>query len=195
MKIVFSSAVLSNAFRVLTAASRISQRMEAAVRFSIQLAIAVAIRDQAKVHRTRDLMAGRRPSETQHEEPRFLRILEAELFAQLSTWCDEEGALALRLQIHDMTCVLGELEHAAQLYARHVVDMRSVEVWQRRLAVAAVAFTIQLAIEKAESDVVALRDLERDLISTLEEPLDLGAFALKVDAQHGATWGPPLKEE
>lgn len=83
----------------------------------------------------------------------------------------------LVLGIHDLTCALGELEKAAVRYVSPrrfeapVID-DGTGAWRlnllvENLAVAAVGFTIQLAIE-AGHDPSQMRDLERDLISLLK---------------------------
>src|SRR5271154_735548 len=84
----------------------------------------------------------------------------------------------LVLGIHDFTCALRELESAADRYepphrfgGSSVID-GGTGAWRlnplvENLAVAAVGFTIQLAIEIGR-DPGPLRDLERDLIATLK---------------------------
>ena len=70
------------------------------------------------------------------------------------------------LMTHDLTCVLGELARAAANYPRG--KLSALPPLPRDLAVAAVAFTIQLAIDEANSDPDQMRTLERDLIAKLE---------------------------
>lgn len=69
------------------------------------------------------------------------------------------------LLTHDLSCVIENLGKAAARY----VPARGFNRHLRDLAVAAVAFTIQLAIEQPDSDPAALRALERSLIAKLEE--------------------------
>jgi hypothetical protein len=78
------------------------------------------------------------------------------------------------LMTHDLTCVLGELARAAANYPRG--KLSTLPMLPRDLAVAAVAFTIQLAIEQEGRDPEQLRALERELIAKLEES-DEGAQA------------------
>jgi hypothetical protein len=154
----------------------VPQLMEAAVRFTILAAIDVAKRDQVKSH-----------------------ALEGELISKLATWGTTEDVLMSRLWTHDMSCVLGELECAALRYSHPSAadKMKHVlETFPRNLAVAAVAFTVQLAIE--ESDIVAaaeMRTLEGVLIAELETPWEFGKFPLSVDVEDGKSWGTPPKEE
>ena len=67
------------------------------------------------------------------------------------------------LLTHDLSCAFGELKRAARRYPADIVT---------DLAVAAVALTIQLAIDVADRDPVEMRALERELIGKLkaEEP-------------------------
>lgn len=201
MKLIFASAKLWDVFNVLTGAARsyapprlrdpdvsdggprvkaavgIPQLAEAAVGFAIQLAV-----DAGKLDEDKAAQLARR------------------LATALSTWSDKDGALALVLWTHDMSCVIEELSRAALRYARpSEAAVGSVKILVegllRALAVAAVAFTTQLAIEETEGDATALRDTERGLIGLLEEPWeDMGAIPLAVDAQHGPSWGLPLDE-
>lgn len=196
--LIFSSTKLWDSFNALTHAARcyappqlrasgteprvkaalnVSQLVEAAVGFTIQLAI-----DAAKLD--------------DDEASRLVRSLTA----KLSTWGGEGAARTLVLWTHDMNCVLGELSRAAQRYATPpqvaAGTVKSlVENLLRTLTVAAVAFTTQLAIEEADSDATSLRGLERDLIARLEEPWELGAFTLSVEASYGTTWGPLSDEK
>lgn len=69
------------------------------------------------------------------------------------------------LLTHDLSCVIGNLATAATRYdPAKGFDRRLTD-----LAVAAVAFTIQLAIDQPGSDPTELRALERALIAKLEE--------------------------
>jgi hypothetical protein len=148
--------------------------IEAAVAFTIQLAIEAG-----------------RSSDEAHE-------LERAVISKLGTWHDEWGAMTLRLVMtHDMSCVLSDLARAARRYALPQLvasESAAIRVAQRivprDLTVAAVAFTIQLGIEDApDSDLGALRAMEREMISTLDEPCEFGKIPLCVDVQHGETWG------
>jgi len=60
---------------------------------------------------------------------------------------------------HDLSCAFGELKRAARRYPADIVT---------DLAVAAVALTIQLAIDTAGCDPAEMRELERELISKLK---------------------------
>jgi hypothetical protein len=77
--------------------------------------------------------------------------------------------LTCLLMTHDLTCTLGELERASKRYLstpnRWLASFAPAAP-TTDLAVAAIAFTIQLAIE-AGHDPTKLRDLERDLITSL----------------------------
>lgn len=87
----------------------------------------------------------------------------------------------LLFTIHDLSCALGELGNAARRLAitrppTLASDLATLGDEQRRLvgdlAVAAVAFTVQLAIEvqfaiETGRDPAQMRDLERELIATL----------------------------
>jgi hypothetical protein len=68
---------------------------------------------------------------------------------------------------HDLNCVIEQLAREAGYYTRspdykHVMD----------LAAAAVAFTIQLAIDHGDRDPDEMRTLERDLIAKLAPPVE-----------------------
>ena len=72
------------------------------------------------------------------------------------------------LLTHDLSCTLGQLAAAA---CRYPGDDRVLDVTARPacdLVVAAVAFTIQLAIDEGGRDPDEMRALERDLIARLE---------------------------
>ena len=186
MKLIHASASLWRAFNELTAAAQKADAlslMEAAVMFTTQLALASRLfaateRDQAEV-----------------------RSLESDLISTLKTWRDDEGAMKLRLMTYDVECVVGDLARAAQRYAcpqrsASDADIRhAVKSLPRSLTIAAVAFTIQLALEKAERDAAALRSLERAMISALGAPWEpFDAIPLSVDVQDGPSW-EPLKED
>ena len=68
---------------------------------------------------------------------------------------------------HDLSCAFGELANAARRYPD---DTRLSSAWERArdLAAAAVAFTVQLAIDEAGRDPAEMRALERELISKLK---------------------------
>jgi hypothetical protein len=206
MELIFSSSAL-DAFNALTAAARgceptqmLSeafkvggiQLLEAAVRFTIQFAIAAAERDLDKARRTWDLVTGRQAAPSKPLRPS--RVLEDELLGKLTTWRDEEGALVPRLWTHDISCVIGALVQAARNYAyprqlsSGAAVLHAVETLPRNLAVAAVAFTIQLAIEETERDAVEMRALETGLISELEKPWGPLKVPLSVDVLEGLSW-------
>ena len=67
---------------------------------------------------------------------------------------------------HDLTCVVGALAHAASSYPRGAPS--AISPLPRDLAVAAVAFAVQLAIDEAGADPESLRALEGELIAALE---------------------------
>jgi len=71
----------------------------------------------------------------------------------------------------------------------------ALEILPRNLTVAAVAFTIQLAIDEAGREASAVRPLERSLISRLEKIWKFSAFPLSVDGTHGETWESPPEED
>jgi hypothetical protein len=66
---------------------------------------------------------------------------------------------------HDLYCALGELGGAACLHA-NMPAVQSHDRSRQQLAIAAIAFTIQLAIE-AGRDPAEMRALERDLIAAV----------------------------
>ena len=72
------------------------------------------------------------------------------------------------LMTHDLTCVLGDLVRAASHYPRGKPSTLA-EALPRDLAVAAIAFTIQLAIDEAGCDPDQMRMLESVLIARLEQ--------------------------
>ena len=183
MKLFFTAMHLGDAFNELTRAARgyvpsrlrsgepaagIPQIVNAAVRFTCQLAI-----------------------EVEHAPPQsHVRDLESMLIVKLATWTDEAGEMTLGLWTHDMSCVVGELMAAAYYYAHpHPASVKYVmETLPRNLTIAAVAFTIQLALEETELPAVAMRDLESALIRELEAPWEFGEIPLSVDVQDGPTW-------
>jgi hypothetical protein len=67
------------------------------------------------------------------------------------------------LLTHDLSCVIGDLAKAASRYD----PTKGFDRRLHDLAVAAVAFTIQLAIDQPGNDPDALRALERALIAKL----------------------------
>jgi hypothetical protein len=69
---------------------------------------------------------------------------------------------------HDLSCALGELGSAARRYA---LPKALSSEWPvtGELSIAAVAFTIQLAIEEGGNP-ADLRKLERELIAKLKTP-------------------------
>jgi len=71
------------------------------------------------------------------------------------------------LLTHDLSCVIGDLAKAASRYP-HGAPMRST-LPARDLMVAAVAFTVQLAIDVGNHDSADMRALERELIAVLED--------------------------
>jgi hypothetical protein len=81
---------------------------------------------------------------------------------------------------HDMDCVVTSLIKAAQRYPQGAPLQN--EDRDRDLWVAAIAFTIQLAIETGQ-DPTSLRALERHLMDKLEADVNL-----KVEAEWGAEW-------
>jgi hypothetical protein len=190
MELIFSSSAL-DAFNALTAAARgcvlsqegnhsplkaagVVQLLEAAVRFTIRLAIAAAERDQDKARRTWDLVTGQQSSSSLGEHLQPACALEDELLAKLAMWRDEEGILTLPLWTHDICCVIGALKQAALRYAypqplsSDAAVKHAVEVLPRNLTVAAVAFTVQLALEETKRDASEMRFLEAGLIAELE---------------------------
>ena len=70
------------------------------------------------------------------------------------------------LMTHDLSCALGELESAAR---RHTLPafLSSDRSTTTDLAIAAVAFAVQLAIEVTDRDPTQMRALERELIGKL----------------------------
>ena len=81
------------------------------------------------------------------------RALEQALLSRLETWQNKAGVMELRLMIYDLAYVIETLTRSARRYALlHPSPMeiqQIMEVLPRDLAIAAVAFTIQLAIDEA----------------------------------------------
>lgn len=70
------------------------------------------------------------------------------------------------LPVHDLLCTLGELDKAARSFAlRPKFSPAGLAIF-KDLAIAAVAFTVQLAIEVGH-DPAQMRVLERELIAEL----------------------------
>jgi hypothetical protein len=105
------------------------------------------------------------------------------------------------MKCRNVECVLEALMRTAQRYAllppspTEAMWKQVVEIRLKNLAVAAVAFTIQLAIDEAGREATALRSLERALIFKLEEPWKFGTVALAVEGTHGETWEALSKED
>ncbi len=74
------------------------------------------------------------------------------------------------LLTHDFSCVFAELARAAKRYTLPRM-LSSGRAAMDDLAVAAVALTIQLAIDVADRDPIEMRALERELISKLKAAL------------------------
>jgi hypothetical protein len=70
------------------------------------------------------------------------------------------------LMTHDLSCALGELGTAARRFTLPAL-LSSDRSATTDLAVAAVAFTVQLAIDMTDRDPVQMRALERELIAKL----------------------------
>jgi hypothetical protein len=187
MKLIFASSDLWRVFNGLTSAAQKDDAiglMEAAVMFTTQLALASALfaataRDQGEA-----------------------RALGRDLIAKLETWRDDEGAMRLRLMTYDVECVVRELARAAQRYAcpppvspEAAAKIAAAMTLPKALTVAAVAFTIQLALEETARDAVGMRALERAMISELEAPWEFPVIPLSVDVQDGLPWGPPPEED
>lgn len=75
--------------------------------------------------------------------------------------------MKIGLMTHDLTCTISDLCGAAVRYSRE--KLFTLSGMPRDLAVAAVAFTVQLAIDLTDRDPADLRALERDLIAKLGE--------------------------
>ena len=71
------------------------------------------------------------------------------------------------LMTHDLSCVFAELARAAKRYTLPRVLSSGGSVMDD-LAVAAVALTIQLAIDTTDRDPTEMRALERELIGKLK---------------------------
>jgi hypothetical protein len=70
------------------------------------------------------------------------------------------------LMTHDLSCALGELGTAARRYTPPAL-LSSDRSTTTDLAVAAVAFAVQLAIDATDRDPAQMRALERELIAKL----------------------------
>lgn len=184
MKLLFTNARLGNVFNALTNAARgyvsphdtdLSQLMEAAVRFTVELAIEAPV------------VALRRREGHPND-------LESLLIAKLASWVDEDGTVTLRLWTHDMSCVIGALAQAAHRYTHPQppstggVVKYVMETLPRNLTIAAVAFTIQLVLEETDLSAAPMRALEGELIRQLEAPWEFGELPLSVDVQDGPSW-------
>jgi hypothetical protein len=195
VKLIFTVESLGNAFNELTKTARgyvpshlrsgepgagLPQLMDAAVRFTAQLAIEAG----EEAHDLGDA----------HD-------LEGTLIAKLATWVDKEGEVTLRLWTHDMSCVIEGLTRAAHRYAHpHPPLVTGVvkyvmETLPRNLTIAAVAFTIQLVLEETKLPAVGMRGLEGELIRKLEAPWEFGEIPLSVDVQNGPSWGSLSEKE
>lgn len=71
------------------------------------------------------------------------------------------------LMTHDVTCAFGELASAARRSALLRLLAPEAPRALRDLAIAAIAFTIQLAIDEAGRDPAEMRALERSLLAAL----------------------------
>lgn len=78
-----------------------------------------------------------------------------------------ESIFVKLVMTHDLSCTLGALATAAARI--HPPPLQNTPL-TRDLLIAAVAFTIQLAIDHAGCDPAEMRALERDLFVVLEEP-------------------------
>jgi len=183
----FTTAELWNTFTALKDAAccytppptnlSVEPLMRAAVTFTTQLAIDAAGHNGDETH-----------------------ALEQELLSTLETWRNKDDAMELRLMIYDLECAIGALIQAALRYTlrrscKQEILKQVVEILPKGLAVAAVAFTIQLAIDAAGREARAMRTLESALIARLEEPWKFGDVPLRVEGTHGETWGPPPRED
>ena len=74
--------------------------------------------------------------------------------------------MRLLVLTHDLSCAIGELERAARRCTRLVSSEPLSAVTD--LAVAAVALTIQLAIDTTDRDPAEMRALESELIGKLK---------------------------
>ena len=76
--------------------------------------------------------------------------------------------MKILLMTHDLTCALGELMRVAANYPRGELSL--MPPLPRDLAVAAVGFAIQLAIDEGGKDPAEMRALEAVLIAKLDVP-------------------------
>lgn len=74
--------------------------------------------------------------------------------------------MTIVLMTHDLDCTLVELRRAAANYPRGTLS--TLPLLPRDLAIAAVVFTVQLAIDATDRDPTELRALEQELIAKLE---------------------------
>jgi len=194
VKVIFSSSKLWGAFCALTraaqfhvppqmvrrgqessagSASGILALAEAAVRFTIQFSVEVAVIDAAAAAN-----------------------LECSMIAELSGWSDERGDFLLRLWTHDLCCAIDALSMAARRHALpRDARVEDVEDRWKSLAIAAVAFVIQLAIEATAIPAWKLRDAKRRLNADLETPWEPFRVPSCVEAQDSPSWGPLSDEE
>jgi hypothetical protein len=75
--------------------------------------------------------------------------------------------LLTMLHTHDLSCTIGALGSAARRYTLPKMLASSDRSATDDLAVAAVAFAIQLAIDTTDRDPTDLRALERELLTRL----------------------------
>lgn len=75
--------------------------------------------------------------------------------------------MKLLLMTYDLSCTLGDLGKAANRYPKDAPYSPTTEP-MRNLLVAAVAFTIQLAIDEGGRDPAEMRALERELIAKIQ---------------------------
>lgn len=175
-EMIFTTSDLWSAFSTLTRAARcympsgpsIARLMDASITFTFQLAIDAAARNPVK---TRDM--------------------ERKLLSKLETW----RAMKMLMMTHDVACVVETLERAARRYALPGPSSEPMvkyvtEILPRNLTIAAVAFTMQLAIEETACNAAELLALERALITKLEAPWGwkFGAIPAFIDVQCGRTW-------
>ena len=102
--------------------------------------------------------------------------------------------MTIVLASHDLTCALGELARAAANYPRGTPS--ALLPLPRDLAVAAVSFAIQFAIDAADGDPGQLRALEGELVAALgtaREPLPHIAGGVRAD-HHDGGLAQPLGE-
>lgn len=93
----------------------------------------------------------------------------------------------LHVMTYDIECVITAQTRAAHCYAL----LQVMEIFPSKLAVATVAFTIQLAIDVSECDATAMCDLEKTPISKLAPFWEFDTVTLSADVQHGKPWAMP----